>query len=51
MGELGELQTERQRKKLPGAQSHSIPNPIITVTEHTPTPSPDFLRKQVHEGF
>lgn len=22
-------------------------NPIITVTEHTPTPSPDYLRRQV----
>ena len=22
-------------------------NPIITVTEHTPTPSPDFMRRQV----
>lgn len=24
-------------------------NPIITVTEHTPTPSPDFMRRQVSE--
>ncbi|KAE8737653.1 hypothetical protein FOCC_FOCC016879, partial [Frankliniella occidentalis] len=46
-GYMGELQVDRQcKKKLPGVQSHSIPNPIITVTEHTPTPSPDFLRKQ-----
>jgi hypothetical protein len=22
-------------------------NPIITVTEHTPTPSPEFMRRQV----
>lgn len=22
-------------------------NPIITVTEHTPTPSPDYLKRQV----
>ncbi|KAJ1528104.1 hypothetical protein ONE63_008019 [Megalurothrips usitatus] len=51
MGELqAELQAERHRKRLPGAQSHSIPNPIITVTEHTPTPSPDFLRKQSWQG-
>lgn len=26
---------------IPGVQ-----NPIITVTEHTPTPSPDFMRRQ-----
>ncbi|KAL0270475.1 UNVERIFIED_CONTAM: hypothetical protein PYX00_007876 [Menopon gallinae] len=29
------------------AHSHTITNPIITVTEHTPTPSPDFLKRQV----
>lgn len=22
-------------------------NPIITVTEHTPTPSPEYMRRQV----
>lgn len=47
---MGELQADRGKKKLPGAHSHSIPNPIITVTEHTPTPSPDFLRKQSWQG-
>lgn len=26
-------------------------NPIITVTEHTPTPSPDFMRRQVNNYF
>lgn len=33
----------------PSKFGHSQPmaNPIITVTEHTPTPSPDFLRRQV----
>ncbi|XP_050510714.1 protein unc-80 homolog isoform X5 [Diabrotica virgifera virgifera] len=28
------------------AQSQPMANPIITVTEHTPTPSPDYLRRQ-----
>ncbi|XP_056632405.1 protein unc-80 homolog isoform X2 [Diorhabda sublineata] len=27
-------------------QNQPMANPIITVTEHTPTPSPDFLRRQ-----
>ncbi|XP_046670285.1 uncharacterized protein LOC124360589 isoform X5 [Homalodisca vitripennis] len=27
-------------------QVEMSPNPIITVTEHTPTPSPDFLRRK-----
>lgn len=25
-------------------------NPIITVTEHTPTPSPDYMKRQVSSG-
>lgn len=34
-----------------GPKEHKKPtiprNPIITVTEHTPTPSPDFMKRQV----
>lgn len=29
------------------SQSYAAPNPIITVTEHTPTPSPDYMKRQV----
>lgn len=30
-----------------GPKHHTVPrNPIITVTEHTPTPSPEFMRRQ-----
>lgn len=29
------------------AHSHTITNPIITVTEHSPLPSPDLLKRQV----
>ncbi|XP_060527222.1 protein unc-80 homolog isoform X3 [Cylas formicarius] len=34
----------RRPSKLP--QNQPMANPIITVTEHTPTPSPDYLRRQ-----
>lgn len=27
------------------------PNPIITVTEHTPVPSPEFMRHKVRVLF
>ncbi|KAL0832090.1 hypothetical protein ABMA28_001576 [Loxostege sticticalis] len=44
---IGEVKTERAH-----GPSHTMPsnlqkknNPIITVTEHTPTPSPDYLSK------
>jgi hypothetical protein len=29
----------------------TIPHPIITVTEHTPTPSPDFMRRNEHVSW
>lgn len=44
---IGEVKTERAQ-----GPSNTVPsnvqkkkNPIITVTEHTPTPSPDYLSK------
>lgn len=44
---IEEVKTERTQ-----GPSHTMPtnaqkkkNPIITVTEHTPTPSPDYLSK------
>lgn len=30
-----------------GGPAQPMANPIITVTEHTPTPSPDYLKRQV----
>nr|XP_037867403.1 protein unc-80 homolog isoform X7 [Bombyx mori] len=46
-GYIGEVKTERAQ-----GPSNTVPsnvqkkkNPIITVTEHTPTPSPDYLSK------
>lgn len=46
---IGELQSEKlkQNRSLISTQPYSLPNPIITVTEHTPTPSPDYMRRQV----
>ncbi|XP_017782231.1 PREDICTED: LOW QUALITY PROTEIN: protein unc-80 homolog, partial [Nicrophorus vespilloides] len=43
-GFIGEIHSEKRRtsKAVPG---QPMANPIITVTEHTPTPSPDFLRR------
>jgi len=37
----------KQNRQMIGSQNYTIPNPIITVTEHTPTPSPDYMRRQV----
>ncbi|KAK6643812.1 hypothetical protein RUM43_000075 [Polyplax serrata] len=37
-------QEKHKLNKMLGA--HTITNPIITVTEHSPTPSPDFLKRQ-----
>uniref|UniRef100_T1IVG6 Uncharacterized protein n=1 Tax=Strigamia maritima TaxID=126957 RepID=T1IVG6_STRMM len=34
------------REKAPTSRFKHISNPIITVTEHTPTPSPDLFQKQ-----
>lgn len=45
---IGEVHPEKTRPiKGPCIQTHTIPNPIITVTEHTPTPSPEYMRRQV----
>ena len=46
---IGELHSEKlkQNRSLMSTQPYSLPNPIITVTEHTPTPSPDYMRRQV----
>ncbi|XP_069694360.1 protein unc-80 homolog isoform X2 [Periplaneta americana] len=47
-GYIGEMHSEKakQNRTVIGIQPYSIPNPIITVTEHTPTPSPDYMRRQ-----
>ncbi|CAG4970497.1 unnamed protein product [Parnassius apollo] len=44
---IGEVKTERAHGQTTATQSnvHKKTNPIITVTEHTPTPSPDYLSK------
>lgn len=44
---VGEQDKQVKAGRMLGAHSHTITNPIITVTEHTPTPSPDFLKRQV----
>lgn len=44
---IGDHEKHIKTGRLLGAHSHTITNPIITVTEHTPTPSPDFLKRQV----
>jgi hypothetical protein len=46
---IGEVQSEKlkQNRSMIMTQPYSLPNPIITVTEHTPTPSPDYMRRQV----
>ena len=46
---IGEVQSEKlkQNRSMISTQPYSLPNPIITVTEHTPTPSPDYMRRQV----
>ncbi|XP_069357295.1 protein unc-80 homolog isoform X3 [Maniola hyperantus] len=46
-GYIGEIKTERAHG-IPNAKPTNVQkkkNPIITVTEHTPTPSPDYLSK------
>ncbi|XP_071444564.1 protein unc-80 homolog isoform X1 [Hetaerina americana] len=46
-GYIGEVHPEKSKPiKGPFIQTHTIPNPIITVTEHTPTPSPEYMRRQ-----
>ncbi|XP_050665218.1 protein unc-80 homolog [Leptidea sinapis] len=46
-GYIGEIKTERAQgiTNMPASQAQKKNNPIITVTEHTPTPSPDYLSK------
>ncbi|XP_059490383.1 protein unc-80 homolog isoform X4 [Neocloeon triangulifer] len=46
-GYISDLSHMKQMK-LPQPPPSAIPHPIITVTEHTPTPSPDFTRRQEH---
>ncbi|KAJ8665380.1 hypothetical protein QAD02_007042, partial [Eretmocerus hayati] len=44
-GYMGEIKIERKQSQI-YSQTSGPRNPIITVTEHTPTPSPDYMRKQ-----
>ncbi|XP_031777864.1 protein unc-80 homolog isoform X3 [Nasonia vitripennis] len=48
-GYIGDTKVERKASQF-YSQSSGIPNPIITVTEHTPTPSPDYMKRQVGYG-
>ncbi|XP_021940294.1 protein unc-80 homolog isoform X4 [Zootermopsis nevadensis] len=45
---IGEVHSEKvkQTNSVVGNQPCSVKNPIITVTEHTPTPSPDYMKRQ-----
>ncbi|KAK9704328.1 hypothetical protein QE152_g28369 [Popillia japonica] len=45
-GYIGEIHWDKRRATKTTPPSQPMANPIITVTEHTPTPSPDFLRRQ-----
>ncbi|XP_031838286.1 unc80, NALCN channel complex subunit isoform X4 [Nomia melanderi] len=42
---IGDTRIERKQSRF-YSQSYTAPNPIITVTEHTPTPSPDYMKRQ-----
>ncbi|EFN85740.1 Uncharacterized protein KIAA1843 [Harpegnathos saltator] len=42
---IGDTRVERKQSPF-YSQSYTVPNPIITVTEHTPTPSPDYMKRQ-----
>ncbi|CAH0723740.1 unnamed protein product, partial [Brenthis ino] len=46
-GYIGEIKTERAQgiTNVKPSNAQKKKNPIITVTEHTPTPSPDYLSK------
>lgn len=50
---IGEVKTERTHGQTTATQSNVLKkkNPIITVTEHTPTPSPDYLSKTRQVGM
>ncbi|KAF5269335.1 hypothetical protein FQR65_LT02637, partial [Abscondita terminalis] len=45
-GYIGEFHWDRRRTSKSEVPNRRTVNPIITVTEHTPTPSPDYLRRQ-----
>ncbi|XP_015837449.1 protein unc-80 homolog isoform X10 [Tribolium castaneum] len=45
-GYIGEIHWDRRRPSRFERPSQPMANPIITVTEHTPTPSPDYLKRQ-----
>ncbi|CAB0043579.1 unnamed protein product [Trichogramma brassicae] len=42
---IGEPKVERKQSRF-YSNSCAAPNPIITVTEHTPVPSPDYMKRQ-----
>ncbi|XP_053975913.1 protein unc-80 homolog [Hylaeus volcanicus] len=44
-GYVGDTRIERKQSRF-YSQSYTAPNPIITVTEHTPSPSPDYMKRQ-----
>ncbi|RZC42316.1 unc-80 -like protein, partial [Asbolus verrucosus] len=43
---IGEIHWDRRRPSRFDRPTQPMANPIITVTEHTPTPSPDYLKRQ-----
>ncbi|XP_015178627.1 PREDICTED: protein unc-80 homolog isoform X2 [Polistes dominula] len=43
-GYIGDTRIERKQSRF-YSQSYTAPNPIITVTEHTPTPSPEYMKR------
>ncbi|CAH1139308.1 unnamed protein product [Phyllotreta striolata] len=45
-GYIEESQWEAKKVGKFASSSQPMANPIITVTEHTPTPSPDYLKRQ-----
>ncbi|KAK9884494.1 hypothetical protein WA026_007335 [Henosepilachna vigintioctopunctata] len=45
-GYIGEIHCDRRKASKFGSHTQPMANPIITVTEHTPIPSPDYLRRQ-----
>ncbi|XP_071051603.1 protein unc-80 homolog isoform X3 [Onthophagus taurus] len=45
-GYIGETKWDIRRHAKLSTPAPPMANPIITVTEHTPTPSPDFLKRQ-----
>ncbi|KAL3277360.1 hypothetical protein HHI36_012710 [Cryptolaemus montrouzieri] len=43
---IGEIHWDRHKTSKYGSHTQPMTNPIITVTEHTPIPSPEYLRRQ-----